>query len=259
MPFLGYGGPYYFIIIALQIYCGVHSYRRGTLNRWIFLIAFLPVVGSIIYLYSEVLSNKRSFNSVNKPIMNAGRVLNPGGNIKKLEEELRFTDTFANRVKLADAYLAVGQTDKAIELYKASLTGAFAENEHVMAQLIVAYFEQQRYDEVIPLAKKLYNLPQFPRSKAHLLYALSLERTGKEEQAENEFKAMKGRYSYFEQRYEYGLFLVRAGREKDAWQIFTDMLNEEPHLGQIEKKANRIWFSKVKDEVRKIGVPEDSA
>jgi hypothetical protein len=31
--------------------------------------------------------------------------------------KLRFTDTFANRVKLADAYLEAGLTDKALEIY----------------------------------------------------------------------------------------------------------------------------------------------
>jgi len=41
-------------------------------------------------------------------------------------------------------------------------------------------------------------MQQFSAAKAHLLYALSLENTGNIEQAENEFKAMKGRYSYFE-------------------------------------------------------------
>jgi hypothetical protein len=247
-------GSYYYIIVGLQIFCGIHSYRRGTLNRWIFLIIFLPVIGSIIYLYSEVLSNRNrsSFKVMNKPGIDVGAVLNPGGRIKKLEEELRFTDTFANRIKLADAYLAAGSTDKAIDLYKASLTGAFAENEHVMMQLIVAYFAQQRYDEVIPLAKKLYKLPQFTRSKAHLLYALSLENLGNIEQAETEFKAMKGRYSYFEQRYQYGLFLMRQEKYDDASKIFTDMLDEEPHLGNIEKRSNREWFAKAKDELRNI-------
>jgi hypothetical protein len=247
-------GSYYYIIVGLQIFCGIHSYRRGTLNRWIFLIIFLPVIGSIIYLYSEVLSNRNtgSFKVINKPGIDVGAVLNPGGKIKKLEEELRFTDTFANRINLADAYLAAGSTDKAIELYKASLTGAFAENEHVMMQLIVAYYAQQRYDEVIPLAKKLYKLPQFARSKAHLLYALSLENLGNIEQAETEFKAMKGRYSYFEQRYQYGLFLMRQEKYDDASKIFTDMLEEEPHLGNIEKRSNREWFGKAKDELRNI-------
>jgi len=243
---------YYYLIVGLQIFCGIHSYRRGTLNRWIFLIVFLPIIGSLYYLYSEVINNKSTFRPVNKSSIDVGAVINPGGRIKKLEEELQFTNTFANKVKLADAYLGAGMTDKAIDLYKSSLTGAFDENEHVMGQLIIAYYSQQRYDEVIPLAKKLYKLPQFARSKAHLLYAQSLENLGKIDEAETEFKAMKGRYSYFEQRYEYGLFLMRNNREDDAWQIFTDMLNEGPHLGSIEKKSNRVWLSKAKDELRKI-------
>jgi hypothetical protein len=251
------GGSYYYLIIALQVFCAVHSYRRGTLNRWIFLIIFLPVIGSIIYIYSEILSNRgggfksRTFSPV--------KVKSSPANIKKLEEQLHFTDTFANKVKLADAYLAAGDTDKAIDLYKASLTGAFAENEHVMGQLIVAYFEQQRYDEVIPLAKKLRHLQQFVRSKSHLLYALSLEETGNLEEAEKEFRSMKGRYSYFEQRYQYGLFLMRTDRNEDAAGVFLEMVNEEPHLGQVEKKANRTWFLKAREELKKISAIQKTA
>src|ERR1700749_4417639 len=122
------GGPYYYLIIGLQIFCAVHSLRRGTQGRWLWIIILFPVIGSAIYLYREVLQN----GGFRAPNVNVGAVINPGGKIKKLEDELRFTDTFANRIKLADAYLATGQTQKAVDLYKSSLTGAFAENEHVM-------------------------------------------------------------------------------------------------------------------------------
>jgi len=243
------GGHYYYLIVILQAFCAFHSYRNGTLNRWIFIIVFLPVIGSIIYLYSEILANSR----IRKPNIDMGAMFNPGSKITKLENELRFTDTFTNRVKLADAYLDAGQIDKAIELYNASLTGAFAENEHVLAQLVVAYFEKERYDDVIRTAKKIYKLPQFARSRAHILYARALENSGNTEQAEAEFKLMKGRYSYFGPRYEYGLFLIRADRLSDAKQIFEEMLNEEQHLGSMEKRTNRIWFAKAKEELRKIG------
>ena len=252
---LFYSSYFYYVIIGLQVWCAIHSYRRETLNKWIFLIIFLPVIGCLIYIYSEIIPKK----SFRKPNIDISAVINPGAKIKKLEDELRFTDTFANKIKLADAYLAAGFTDKAIDLYKASLTGAFAENEHVQAQLIIAYFEQERYDEVIPLAKKIYKLPQFARSKAHILYAKSLENLGNTEQAEAEFKMMKGRYAYFGPRYEYGLFLLRAGRDKDAMKIFTDMLDEEQQLSDMEKKTNRAWFAKAKDEVRKLSALKKSA
>jgi hypothetical protein len=253
--FFHYGGYLYYIVLGLQALCVVHSYRRGTLNRWIWLIVFIPVIGSLVYIYSEILSTRR----VNTPKIDIGAIINPGGKIKKLEDELQFTDTFANKVKLADAYLAAGFVDKAVDLYEASLTGAFAENEYVMAQLIDGYYQQQRFEDVIPLAKKLYKLPQFTRSKAHLLYALALENLGEAEAAETEFKAMKGRYSYFEQRYQYGLFLVRANRDDEARGLFTEMLNEGPHLGPVEQKSNRMWLAKAKDELKKISAVQKTA
>ena len=96
------------------------------------------------------------------------------------------------------------------------MEGNFEENEHVLNQLIIAYFQAKRFEEIIPLAKKIYNRPQFARSKAHILYAMALEQTGNSEMAEAEFKMMKARFSNFESRYQYGLFLQRAGQHKKA-------------------------------------------
>jgi hypothetical protein len=238
----------YYLPIALQGFCAWHSFNRGTQQKWIWMIVFLPVIGSFIYIYQEILSHR----NISAPKINVGAVLNPGGKLKKLEQELRFTDTFNNRIKLADAYLAAGYIDNALELYKASLTGAFAENEHVLQQLIAAYYQLEQYEEILPIARKLYQTPQFIRSRAHILYALALEQTGNPEQAEKEFKAMKGRYSYFEQRYQYGLFLIRQNREEDAAEIFTAMLDEQPHLGAVERRASKEWFARAKDEMKKL-------
>ncbi len=247
----GGGGSYYYLILILEAFCIIHCLRRGTQQKWLWMLIVLPVIGCLVYIYQEILTNR---HAVRIPKVDVGAVLNPGIKLKRLEEELRYTDTFANKVKLADAYLEAGFTDKAVEIYQASLTGAFSENEHVMAQLIIAYYEQERYEEIIPIAKKLYKLPQFARSKAHMRYAEALEALGHVDLAENEFKAMKGRYSYFEARYQYGLFLVRQNRYQDAQQIFSDIKDEESQLSSMERKANKIWFGKAKDELKKLAV-----
>jgi hypothetical protein len=251
MSMLFGGGSYYYIILILEAFCIIHCLRRGTQQKWLWMLIILPVIGCFIYIYTEILTNR---SALRMPKVDVGAVLNPGVKLKRLEDELRFTDTFANKIKLADAYLEAGFTDKAVDLYQTSLTGAFAENEHVLAQLIVAYSEQSRYGEIIPIAKKLYKLPQFPRSKAHIGYAIALENTGQVDLAEAEFKAMKGRYSYFGPRYEYGMFLVRQGRDEDAYQIFTDILNEVPQLSAMERKASKVWFAKAKDELKRLSV-----
>ncbi|MFD0748603.1 hypothetical protein ACFQZS_00520 [Mucilaginibacter calamicampi] len=241
-------GNWYYIPLILQGLCLIHSFRNGTQQKWLWIIVFLPVIGSLIYLYQEILSNRRI--KINAPDISA--VFDPGVKLKRLENEVKFTDTFANRIKLADAYLDAGYVDKAVEIYTTSLTGAFAENEHVLAQLIVAYDRQGRYQEIIPIARKLYKLPQFARSRIHVLYAKALEHTGDIAAAEEEFKNMKGRYSYFENRFEYGLFLIRQDRIEDAQTIFMDIIEEQPHLSPVERNSNKVWFAKAKTELKKI-------
>lgn len=95
---------FYFITIALQAICVLHCVRRGTQQKWIWLIIFLPVIGSLVYIFTEMFSGR----DVQKVQSGVGAVFNPSGPIRKLEENLRFSDTFANRTALADAYLAGG-------------------------------------------------------------------------------------------------------------------------------------------------------
>lgn len=50
-------------------------------------------------------------NDVSRLGAGIGTAVNPGGRVRKLEQKLRFADTFENRVALADGYLAATQTD----------------------------------------------------------------------------------------------------------------------------------------------------
>ncbi|MGZ3753302.1 MAG: PLDc N-terminal domain-containing protein [Mucilaginibacter sp.] len=241
----------YYIELCLQAYCVIHCLRRGSQNKWIWIIIFLPFIGCIAYLYTEVFSSR---SMIRKPQIDIAAVINPGSRIRKLEENLKFTDTFSNKISLADAYLAAGETEKAINLYETSLTGAFAENEHGLGQLAIAYFRLERYPDVISTVKKIYKTPQFACSKAHIIYAKALECNGDTVLAENEFKAMKGRYSNFEQRYEYGLFLLRADRVEEARTLFTQIQDEVPHLSSMERKNSRTWLAKSREELKKLPV-----
>ena len=214
------GGSYYYIIIILQAICVIHCLRKGKNSTWIFAIIFLPVIGCLAYIFMEMFKE----GEIKQVQSGVSSFINPTGNIRKLEQQLKFSDTFNNRVELADAYFANGDTDKAIELYESSLTGTFTENEHVIYQLILAYAHKQNYSAVLPLAKKIYTRPQFAKSQAHIAYAHALEHIGSKAQAEDEYKTMKARFSYFEARYNYGLFLIRDNRSTEAKQLFNSLL-----------------------------------
>ena len=238
----------YLVSIILQAICVMHCLAKGSQQRWIWIIIFLPVIGCIIYFFTEIVSA----NQVRGWQSGVGSLLGSVGRIGRLENNLRFADTFNNRVMLADAYLAVGRTDEAIELYTSSLTGAFTENEYVIKQLIRAYSEKERYAGVIMMARKLYGRPQFARSKEHVLYARALAYTGDVTAAEQEFMKMKGRFADFEARYQYGLFLRGMGREKEARLVFEDITGEASHLSSRERRDNRVWIVKAKEELKKV-------
>jgi len=242
-----FSSNYYYFILGLQALCVFHCVRKGNQNKWIWLIVFLPVIGCLIYLFTEVFTG-REVQKVQSGISN---LLNPSGEITRLEKNLRFSDTFNNRVMLADAYLEVGYTDKAVSLYESSLSGAFEENEHLLLKLISAYYQQKRYAEIVPIAKKIYNLPEFNRSRSHMFYAIALARTGNDQMAEKEFRMMTGRFSFFESRYQFGLFLSSINREKEASEVFTEMAAEAPHLSRYERNLNHVWISEAKGELKK--------
>src|SRR6476620_76137 len=185
--------PYY-LIIALQGICVYHCVRKGNQNKWIWIIFCVPVIGSIIYIFSEIITKR----DISKVQGNLGSVIFPTGRVKDLEKRLEFSNTFENKVALADAYLAGGSTEQAIALYESCLVGVFDDNHYVITKLIEAYYNLERYEDVIRVTQKILRHSEFPKSHAHVLYALSLERAGKNEAAEKELKSMRGKYSNFE-------------------------------------------------------------
>lgn len=238
---------YYYLILILQAVCVFHSIRSGNQQKWIWIIVFLPLIGCIAYIFTEVV--KRQHVSVIRST--AASFVNPGGRIGELEKRFKFSDTFTNRVALADAYLVAGMNEKAIELYEQAGKGVF-EDEHVVKQLILAYYKLGRFGDVIAVAPKIAKGMNFTRSQASLFYARSLEHVGRLEQAEKHYQAMNHRYENYEARYYYGNLLLKLNRKEDAGIVFYDIVQEGENMSRREKGASATWISKAKEDLKKI-------
>jgi hypothetical protein len=95
-------------------------------------------------------------------------------------------------------------------------------------------------------------LLSFPRSKAHLAYAVALGKCGHAEEAEAAFLQMNGRYANFEPRYQYGVFLNDAGRSEEAAGQFRLLVTEFSYLGGRERHINRPWYAKSKEALKSM-------
>ena len=235
---------YYYLVLILQGLCVFHSIKRGTQSKWLWLIVFLPLIGCIIYVFSEVIK-KRHVSVVQNTVQT---IANPGGRINELEKRFKFSDTFANRVALADAYLASNANEKAIALYEPALTGVFDDNEHVVKQLIQAYYNLGQYGKIVAIAPKVTKTFDFSKHRANLLYALALQELGKSAEAEKEFNAMNHRFSNYEARYCYGNFLLKQKRKEDAALVFHEIVDEAQHMSRKEKGSSKVWIDKAERE-----------
>jgi hypothetical protein len=213
---------------------------------WIWIIIFLPVVGSLAYIFMEMMNTRRFEGS------SFANIFASKPSIRRLEENLRFSDTFNNRVMLADGYFENNELSKAIELYNSSLTGAFEENEYVHTQLLKAFSATGQFEKVVSIGKKLYHLPTFPRSRAHMLYAMALDQLGRTAEAEKEFRMMQARFSFYEARYQFGLLLIRHDRREEAKQLYLSMLEESGHLSARERRSANLYFKLIREKLKEL-------
>lgn len=237
---------FYYLILVLQGLCVLHTMRKGNQNKWIWIIVCLPMVGSLIYIFTEII-NKRDVSSMQSGIIN---VINPGGRLKTLEKNFNFSDTLTNRIALADSYLERNQNEKAIALYEPVLDGLYHDNEHVIKHLAEAYYNVGRIEDVIRIIPKATRSLTFSSSRANLIYAFALEKTGQNNLAEKEYKGMNHRFSNYEARYYYIRYLINASRLDDAKSLVQTILNEDSHMNRREKGDSKIWIDKVKEQAK---------
>ena len=245
-----FGGfsQYYVLIIVLQGICAYHTYRRGTQTKWIWIIVFLPLVGSLIYIFTEIIQ-RQHVSSVQEGV---AAIVNPSGRIRKLEQALKFSDTVANKTALADAYLSSGMYAQAATLYESCLTNLFSNNEQVIKNLIQSYFHLGRFDDILEVAPRVASDLTFPKSPANLMYAIALEKCSKPEHAEREYAKLNLRFSNYEARYRYGMFLLSAGRKNDALKILQGVADEAQHMTNAEKGSSKSWIQKTEQTLKNM-------
>lgn len=233
---------YYYLIIGLQAYCVYHAIKNRNEYYWFFVIIFLPILGSVIYLFTQVF-NKRDIDTVQKELVS---VINPTKKVRDFQKQVEFADTFQNRLLLGDAYYEIGDYSSGIGEFEIALSGSHADDIGVIKRLIEGYYQTSQYDKVIAKAEKIKDTPDFTASRSQFLYGLSLEETGGSEEAEENLKAIDKRYSNYEERYQLATFLVRKNKKQEAKEILKEITVESEYMTKPNRKIYQGVFLEVK-------------
>lgn len=234
---------YYYLIIALQGFCIYHCYTNKNSYYWFFIIFFIPVFGSIVYLFLNVFQ-KRDLAIVQE---NITAVIHPTKKIIDLEKKFSFAATFENQVALADALLEAKMYDKAIHNYEAALTDVFQNDFYVLSSLVEAYYFSSDFITAMQWSEKIKDSPKFKKSKASFLYALALEKTGKPNDAQIILEGFDAPYARYQERLELAKFYIRNSQTKKATVLLEEIVKESDGMSQVSYRQNKILINKAKE------------
>ena len=173
----------YYLLIAFQAFCIFHVYKTRNDYYWYFVIFFVPLIGGIVYFLSQVVNK----SNINNALDDINAVINPTKKIKDLEKKLIFSDTFQNKINLADILAENKDFEKAISYYEKALTGKYENHPHTLNKALKCYFQIENYNKVVDYASRLDLEKSF--SESLCIYAISLEHCGFINEAEIQFKA----------------------------------------------------------------------
>ncbi|WP_341220933.1 tetratricopeptide repeat protein [Polaribacter atrinae] len=229
----------YYFIIAFQVFCVYHAYKNKNNFYWYFIIFFIPLLGCIIYLLTQVIS-KGDVTHITEEITT---IINPTKKIKELETALQFSNTFQNKINLADAYAQNKEYHKAIEHYENALESNFKDDPHTINKLIICYYNIQNYDKVVAYAPKINLQKNF--KETIFFYGLALEQKGKIELAENQLRKIDVRYSHYSERLELSKFLIRNNKIAAAKEVLTEVITEINAMTNVNAKKHRSILSEA--------------
>lgn len=211
-------------------------------QKWIWIIMMLPFIGSLIYLYNTFYS-RGNIDNIKEEVKST---INTNYKISKLEREVEFSDSFTNKIMLADEYLLVGNFEKANELYESCKNGVFENDIDLLLKLMKVNYLKKDFNRVIEYSQKILHKREFNDSMQKTYLAWSYYEVGKKEEALKHFEEGDSRYSNYEHRLEYARFLDQTGNHEQANAKLENLLKEINTMNSREKKVNRQAYRLIK-------------
>lgn len=231
----------YYLIVVLQAFCIYHAYKNHKPYYWYFLIFFIPVIGSLIYIITQVY-NKNDADKIQSEITS---IINPTKKITNLEKKIEFSDTYTNRIELANAYVHNKDMPNAIVNYKKTLDDVDQNDLYARQQLVLCYFQLKDYVGVLEQAEVLKDKSEFNGSKQQFCYGLALKELGKVEQAEVQLKQVDRPYSNYDERLELAKFYIENNRSEEGKGLLNEIYTESQYMTNPNRKIYRATIVEV--------------
>jgi hypothetical protein len=237
-----------FGILGLIVYAGciIHAVRTGRINYWLFILIFLPGLGSLLYLLFEVLPELRHSHTARRAASGLGAALDPNRRLRESAANLEVVDTAENRRQLAEERMKRGQWAEAEALYRAALVGPLADDPALLIGLAKALAGRGDPQGALDAIDRLYRAePNHESREARLIHARALEGVGRTQEAADEYRALIGYTIGPEAQIRYGLMLKKLGDVDGARQAFAEVVRTYGRQRGKLDADERAWLAEA--------------
>jgi hypothetical protein len=246
--------PVLFLSIVVQVALVVHVMRSGRPIYWIFLIVFMPVIGSIAYFIVELLPELSNNRRARGAIRNIKKTLDPNAEIRHHERLLKLSGSVDAARHLASELTASGRYTDAIRHYEEALTGLYENDPDLLLGLAQAQFGNHEFPKARATLDRLIETnPEFRSPDGHLLYARSVEECGDLQKAEDEYRAVAAYYSGAEASVRFALLLEKLGKSEEALSVYKDVVDSAELAPRHYRMAQKPWIVEARNGIKRLG------
>jgi hypothetical protein len=236
--------PFALIAELLDIACLIHAAKAGRLRPWAFIILAVPFVGSLAYIFVELVPELAGSPEVRRARKRVASRLDPDKQYRELSDQLAVSDTVANRTALAAECMEVARFDEAEQHYDHILTLQMGDDPKYALGKAQAQFSAKRYTDALATLDDLQKRwPEFHSAEAHLLYARALAELGRVDEALDEYHAVSAYFPGAEATVRYGLLLKTVGRTAEARVVLNELLLKMKRAPSYLRKAQSEWLA----------------
>jgi len=233
--------PIYIAVLALQVYCIVDVIRRGRNSIWIMALVFLPVASAVAYFIVEILpglQHNRHLRAAREKVVDK---LDPERELRAARQALDVADTMANRLRMADAFTALGRHSEALPLYQ---RGAGARPDFRTGEKLArSLFLNDRPQEALSVLDALPKVTaQSDTDRVGLLRARILEELGRTDDALALYSDVMERLPGDEARCRYAALLLKAGRKAEARRVLEDVEHRMKYIDRYTRASGAPMY-----------------
>jgi hypothetical protein len=252
LPILG------ILYLAAAIFFGVHVIRSGRNMAWLFLLFFFPLLGSAVYFFAVYLPEMRHSTVARQSARAVSSLIDPNRAVREAQEAFDRTPTVDNRSRLAEALLARGDAEAAIEHYAACASGPYQKDAKFRLGLARAQLAAGRHaDAAATLSRLFEEQPQEAHGEAALWLAQALSEGDDEAAAIAAFDHASQTHNTTETLSAYGLYMARLGRTAQARALLERVMHNARFGTDSSRRLNRDAIEQAREALKALDARGD--